>query len=479
MPAPALSERDLAVLRSFARRIDPSDAGAHNNLGVLYYQKGLIDEAIAEFVARARARPADAGGAGQPRDRLPRERPLRPPRRRAAASGCAARPRTARRAGSWAAPTPRSAATTRRSPEFEALLAWHPGDVPAHCSSSAWPRRRAGNLDAASDWLARACERDPASAVARFYLGEVLYNRGLNEPALDALREAIARNPDYAEAHYLLAFVYGDMGRHEAARDATKRAIALNPTLARAQANLALERLRRGTARRPRRAVRARSARRCVEGGALAHYNLGLAFRQKGYYEEALREYQLALDAGEDRRLDAPGDGRGAPPPPRAAGGARALRRARPRVPRLAQALERAGRLPPPGGAPGRGDRLLRARRRRSTPGTSWPGTTSACIRAGDAGEAAIAAFRQALGGDRPLVHGAAQPRAAASSSGTSSRRRSRSISRRLARAARERRGVERRRPGADGAQALRGCAQRVRPRGGCRPGLRRRRTTT
>src|SRR5688572_31473755 len=52
MPAPALSERDLTVLRSFARRIDPSDAGAHNNLGVLYYQKGLIEEAIAE-IARA------------------------------------------------------------------------------------------------------------------------------------------------------------------------------------------------------------------------------------------------------------------------------------------------------------------------------------------------------------------------------------------------------------------------------------------
>src|SRR6188474_2931489 len=52
MPAPALSERDLTVLRSFASRIDPSDAGAHNNLGVLYYQKGLIEEAITEF-ARA------------------------------------------------------------------------------------------------------------------------------------------------------------------------------------------------------------------------------------------------------------------------------------------------------------------------------------------------------------------------------------------------------------------------------------------
>jgi tetratricopeptide (TPR) repeat protein len=52
MPAPALSERDLTVLRSFALRINQSDAGAHNNLGVLYYQKGLIEEAITEF-ARA------------------------------------------------------------------------------------------------------------------------------------------------------------------------------------------------------------------------------------------------------------------------------------------------------------------------------------------------------------------------------------------------------------------------------------------
>src|SRR5882757_7233558 len=44
------SERDREVLRSFARRIDPSDAGAHNNLGVLYYNKGLHEEAVAAFM---------------------------------------------------------------------------------------------------------------------------------------------------------------------------------------------------------------------------------------------------------------------------------------------------------------------------------------------------------------------------------------------------------------------------------------------
>ena len=49
MTGPAPSERDLAVLRSFARRIDPSDAGAHNNLGVLFLKQNKLYEAAGEF----------------------------------------------------------------------------------------------------------------------------------------------------------------------------------------------------------------------------------------------------------------------------------------------------------------------------------------------------------------------------------------------------------------------------------------------
>src|SRR5439155_1539970 len=105
-----------------------------------------------------------------------------------------------------------------------------------------------------------------------------------------------------ANAHYLMAFVLGDMGRHQDARAASKRAIQLNPPLARAQTNLSLERYRAERQSAEHR-LREQPAPEVAEGSELAHYNLGLAFRQKGYYTEALREYRLAIERGEDRRL--------------------------------------------------------------------------------------------------------------------------------------------------------------------------------
>src|SRR5256886_216665 len=185
--------------------------------------------------------------------------------------------------------------------EFEQLLAHRPKDVAAIIQLGLAEKNR-GRPEAATEWFLRAVELEPESSVVHFYLAEIYYNRGLNAEALAALECAVALNPDNANAHYLMAFVLGDLGRHQEARAASKRAIALNPPLARAQTNLSLERY---NAERRSRELRERRAPmpQVVEGNELAHYNLGLAFRQKGYYNEALREYRLALERGEDRRL--------------------------------------------------------------------------------------------------------------------------------------------------------------------------------
>ena len=300
MTAPALSERDLAVLRSFARRIDPSDAGAHNNLGVLYYQKGLVEDAIAEFTRALELDPKmqvaqrnleiayhDTGyydqRVAQLRERLrsaPDDRDARWELGRAYAI---------------------LGAHEDAVGEFEQLLAHRPNDVAAIIQLGLAEKNR-GRPEAATEWFLRAVEIEPDSSVVHFYLGEIYYNRGLNAEALGALERAVALNPDNANAHYLMAFVLGDLGRHQDARAASKRAIQLNPPLARAQTNLSLERYNAELKSQERR-QRLAPEPQVVEGNELAHYNLGLAFRQKGYYNEALREYRLALERGEDRRL--------------------------------------------------------------------------------------------------------------------------------------------------------------------------------
>jgi len=283
------SQRDRDVLRTFARRIDPSDAGAHNNLGVLYYRKGLHEEAVDAFtraleldpkmqVAQRNLEVAYLGTgyyerrAGELHERL--------------------RAEPADRAARWE--LGRACALLGKRPEaisqFTELLRHHPDDLGALIQLGL-AEKAGGDLEKAQAWFERALALDPESSVVHLYIGEVLYNRGLNDDALAALERAIERNADNPDAHYLMGFVLGDLGRHEEAKAAARRAIKLNPTLSRAQANLSLEPLTTD-----RVAV-------APGDGQLAHFNLGLAFRQQGYYVEALREYQVALDRGEARDL--------------------------------------------------------------------------------------------------------------------------------------------------------------------------------
>ncbi|MGH7653366.1 MAG: tetratricopeptide repeat protein [Gemmatimonadaceae bacterium] len=304
MSAPLASGRDRDTLKSFARRIDPSDAGAHNNLGVLYYNKGLYEEAAAAFTKALELDPKMQVA----------QRNLEVAYfntgyydRRIAELRDKLRFRVDDRDARWE--LGRAFALLGQSEEavaeFEALLGHHPNDLGAVVQLGL-AEKAGGNLGSAQHWFEEAIRLDPASSVTRFYLGEVLYNQGRMDDALDALKRAIELNPENPDALFLLSFVYGDMGRHEDAAAASKRAVQLNPTLSRAQANLSLDQynpekyaeLAPGPHER-------RSARmmQVAEGGQLAHYNLGLAFRQKGYYAEAQREYQLALERGEDRAL--------------------------------------------------------------------------------------------------------------------------------------------------------------------------------
>ena len=304
MPAVLSSERDRETLRSFAHRIDPDDAGAHNNLGVLYYKKGMTAEAVAEFT---RALELDSrmtiaqrnleiayfnSGFYDARLQVLREQLATQPGDRAARWEVG---RTYALLGD----------TRQAADAFGALLRDDPDDVEAMLHL-ALAESAGGDLEHAERWLQYAVEVAPDRAILHFHLGQTAYHRGLNDEALRHLQRAVDLAPDDADALYLLGFVLGDLGRHEDAGTATQRAMQINPSLGRAHANLSLERFDARSYERVREAREARGLSNVMDvaGDAqLAHFNLGLAFRQKGYLAEALHEYRLALDRGEDRTL--------------------------------------------------------------------------------------------------------------------------------------------------------------------------------
>ncbi len=250
----ALRDDELEVLRSFARRIDPSDAGAYNNLGVLYYRKGLSEEAIAAF---SRALALDE------------------------------RMRVARRNLEIA--YGEAGTLERRIEQLATRLANNPSDIEALVQSGI-AEKTSGDLSKAQSLFERAIALDPQSSVLHFLLAETLYNRGLNEDALRSVHRSIALHPENPDAHYLLGFIFGDLGRNDEAAEASKKALTLNPTLTRAQANLSLE-----NARVPITTPVSEGA-----GTGPSQVALGLAYRQKGYFDESLRAYERAAAAGSE-----------------------------------------------------------------------------------------------------------------------------------------------------------------------------------
>jgi tetratricopeptide (TPR) repeat protein len=286
------SERDRAVLRGFASRVDPADAGAHNNLGVLYYNKGMLDEAVAAFT---RALVIDPRMATAERNLhiAWRETGLFDREVAALASQLDRHPDDAARRRQLADALLLVGEADRAIPHYEALVAQAPSDVYA-LGQLARACKRKGDLETADRWAKQALELRPGDDDIRLLLAEVSYHRGLSDDSLVVLRDLTTRRPDDADVQYLLGFVLGDLGQHEEGAQAARRALKLNPSLGRAEANLSL-------ARRAE-PVPAPEPTPVAEG-ALAHFNLGLAFRQKGYHAQALKEYELALDRGEDRGL--------------------------------------------------------------------------------------------------------------------------------------------------------------------------------
>lgn len=255
------ARRDAAILRTFAARIDPADAGAHNDLGVVYFRRGMIAEAVALL---SRALELAPGWTVARRNLEIAYHNTGYYERRVAALREQLRGAPADREARWELARAYALLdqTADAAAECDALLQSHAGDVPA-LLLRARLAGDAGDAAAAASWLAEAQRVAPGDPAVQQAMAGAPMPPPTAAPAPDG--------PHLSLAQY-------DPGRYAAAA-----AVALHAPLASHDAATA--------------------------DGEL-HLALGTAFRQQGYLAEAMRELRLALAAGvaRDRGLAALGE---------------------------------------------------------------------------------------------------------------------------------------------------------------------------
>jgi tetratricopeptide (TPR) repeat protein len=282
MPERKNKERD--VLLSFAERVDRNDPGALNNLGVLYYRKGVYDEAIKQFKEALKI---------DPRFELARENLLY-----LFSETKMEDPDVSR----WKK-------EVDEDPENEEALL-----------RLGVSYQNMGRLEDASETLGHVVERNPGHYMARihygsvlkaqgFYqqalehflsaaddvsnsavfhtdLGEIYYNLGRTDEAISELRTAIKIDADYWRSHFLLSFAFGDIGHYQDALEESRIASKLNPSFQNTEANLALSEEGAEGGMSPGQEIPS------LESTA---FTLGTAYRERGYLKEALKEFRKAL----------------------------------------------------------------------------------------------------------------------------------------------------------------------------------------
>jgi cellulose synthase operon protein C len=245
---PAMSERDVAILRSLKDRIDPSDAGAQNNLGVVFFQKGLVAESVAAFsraleldpdldTARRNATVACVETGYYRRRSLELEDQLvRSPGDESVRDELA---RLHLLAGDAAAAVE----------VWEPMLAERP-DSPTLHLKLAHALVEDGAIGRALALIDRAAAPDSADIGANLDAARLLLRIGELDGAEARARRALELEEGSARAHVVLGRILEAAGRVSEARAAVDRAESLDPSVRPSAGHLSLERYRSASSAR-------------------------------------------------------------------------------------------------------------------------------------------------------------------------------------------------------------------------------------
>ncbi len=286
---PELKDDERKVLLSFASRVERSDPGALNNLGVLYFRKGMYEEAMEQFkealkvdpkfdLARENLRYLFAEtGLEDPDVRRWREEVTRDPENYEA---------LLRLGVSY-----QNMGRFREAADMLGAVVEKNGDHTLARFHLATTLKAQGFYQQALEHYLSIAGNFAKSAVFHTDLGEVYYNLGRTDESVAELNAAIKLDTDYWRSHFLLSFAFGDNGQLQEALEESRVASRLNPSFQNAEANLALSnRAKDGPSDIPRAGFG-----KDIASLESTSFTLGIAYRERGFVKEALREFQKAL----------------------------------------------------------------------------------------------------------------------------------------------------------------------------------------
>ncbi|MEO0141799.1 MAG: tetratricopeptide repeat protein [candidate division WOR-3 bacterium] len=290
-----ISPEEYKILKSFAERIPDNDPGAHNNLAVVYYNKGLYEEAIAELEKALAIDPNFLLARNNLEIILKKSGRLEN-KVKELAYRIESEPfdeiKTLELADTYRKLNRYSQAIIF----YRKVLDFNPGSYEAHFGLGL-TLKSLGKYDDALEEIKKSLEIKISPEGYRV-LGEIYFNKGAIDLAIKNFQESLLLDPDSAETHFFLGFALGEKGKHKEGREEVRKAIELNPALAQFEPNLPIE-IKEHKSHLDFLKEQLGVPKPSVNEYQV-HYNLGLTYRNKGLFTEARREFEDCLKIKSD-----------------------------------------------------------------------------------------------------------------------------------------------------------------------------------
>lgn len=285
-----ISPEELKILKSFSERIPENDPGAHNNLAVVYYNKGLYDEAIEElekallidsnFVLAKNNLEIVLKKSGRLEEKV--EHLTR---------AVTKEPRDENNILELAD-------TYRKLNRYSQAINWYKKvlDINARSFEAHYgfgiTLKSLGKYDDALEELKKSLEIKISPEVY-LSLGEVYFNKGVIDLAIKNFEESLLLEPSSAEGHFLLGFALGEKGKIKESVEEVKKAIALNPALAQFEPNLPIDiKDHKGHLEFLKEHL---GTPKISQDEYQVHFNLAMMYRNKGLFNETKRELEECI----------------------------------------------------------------------------------------------------------------------------------------------------------------------------------------